>query len=118
MGAFWKDEPLVGPDWFIFCIITGLVALPIIYFSCLKKEDFWKMFGGFILLTYVLGYFIVIILFIGIGSNIIKLAGILPEEYFDLNKHADFWDKYFFITYGLWYATALFAMCKWARKAD
>ncbi len=118
MGAFWKEYPIVGPEWFVFCVLTSLVAIPIIYFSCARKDDFWKMFGGFFFLTYVVGYFVVLVVFLGIGSNIIKLLGILPAEYFDLNKHADFWDRFIFVGYGIWYLFSLMLIYKMGRKID
>lgn len=118
MGAFWKEYPIIGPEWLVFCLLTTLVAIPIIYFSYPKKEYVWKMFGGFFFLTYVIGYFIVPVLFIGIGSTIIKILGILPAGYFDLNKHSDFWNKFLFIGYGLWYLFSLALVCKWGRKIE
>ena len=95
-----------------------MVALPIIYFTCkIKRTEFnWKLFGGFIFLTYVGGFFVVMVLFIGIGSNIIKLLGILPDERFDLNKNAAFWNIYFFTCYGLWYLFSLVVICRWTMK--
>lgn len=118
MGKFWKEYPIVGPEWIVFCLITSLIAIPIIYFSCAKKEDFWKIFGGFFFLTYVIGYFVVLVLFLGIGSNLIKIFGILPEEYFDLNKHGDFWDKFLFSGYGIWYLLSLIWIYKMGKKTS
>ena len=58
------------------------------------------------------------VLFIGIGSNVIKLLGILPDEAFDLNKNAVFWNTYFLIAYGLWYLLSLIVICKWVAKGQ
>jgi len=116
MGTFWKEYPIAGPEWLIFCLLSSLVAIPIIYFSCSKKEDVWKLLGGFIFLTYVIGYFVVLVLIIGIGSNLIKIFSILPAEYFDLDKHANFWAKFFFIGYGIWYLLSLLLVCKIGKK--
>ncbi len=118
MGEFWKEYPIVGPEWLIICVLTCLVATPIIYFSCARKDDFWKMFGGFLFLNYVIGFFVVLIVFLGIGSNVIKILGILPEEYFDLNQHGDFWNKYTFLGYGIWYLFSLLLIYKMGRKID
>ena len=116
MGSFWKEYPIVGPEWLIFCLLTSLVAIPIIYFSCSKKEDFWKMFGGFFFLTYVIGYFVVLVFFFGIGSNLIKIMGLLPNDYFVLNKHGAFWDTFLFASYSLWFIFSLILIYKWCRE--
>ncbi len=115
---FWQEEPIVSSDWLIFCLLTGLVALPIIYFTCkIKKTEFsWKLFGGFIFLTYVIGFFVVLVLFVGVGSIVIKLLGVLPDESFNLDKNAIFWNTYFFIGYGLWYLFSLIIVCWEASK--
>jgi hypothetical protein len=63
--------------------------------------SFWREYPGFLFLNYVIGYFVVIGLFVAIGTNIIKICGILPKEYFNLNKHGDFWNKYLFLGYGI-----------------
>ena len=75
------------------------------------------MFGGFFFLTYVIGYFVVLFVFLGIGSNIIRLLGILPGEYFDLNKHGAFWDTFFFAGYGIWYLLSLVLIYKMGSKS-
>ena len=116
MRAFWKEYPIVGPEWLVFCALTSLVAIPIIYFSCARKDDFWKMFGGLFFFTYVLGYFVVLVVFLGIGSNIIRFVGILPGEYFDLNKHGDLWNRFLFAGYGIWYLVSLLLICKMGSK--
>jgi hypothetical protein len=115
---FWREGNSDSTNWLIFCLITGVVALPIIYSICkIKRTEFdWKLFGGFIFITYVGGFFVVMVLFIGIGSNIIKLLGILPDERFDLNKNTTFWNIYFFTCYGLWYLFSLGVICRWATK--
>ena len=118
MGPFWKEYPIVGPEWLIFTILTSLAAIPIIYFSCINKDYFWKLFGGFFFLTYVIGYFVVVFLLFGIGSNFIKLFGLLPEEHFNLNEYGDFWDKLFFAGYGLWYLICLVLIYKMGRKIN
>lgn len=117
---FWQEEPIVSSDWLVLCLLTGLVALPIIYFTCkIKRTEFnWKLFGGFIFLTYVGGFFVVMILFIGIGSNIIKLLDILPDDKFNLDENTVFWNTYFFIGYGLWYLFSLIIVCRWAVKGQ
>ncbi len=117
---FWRYTPTVSPYWLILCLLTGLVALPIIYFTCkIKKTQFdWKLFGGFIFLTYVGGFFVVGVLFMGIGSNVIMLLGIFPDEAFDLDKNAVFWNTYFFVVYGLWYLFSLIIVCKEAAKGQ
>ena len=76
------------------------------------------MFGGFFFLTYVIGYFVVLVVIVGTGSNIIRLLGILPEEYFDLNKHGDFWDRFLFAGYGIWYLVSLVLIYKMGSKID
>lgn len=116
MGAFWKEYPIAGPEWLVLCVLTSLAAIPIIYFSCARKNDFWKMFGGFLFLTYVIGYFVVHFMFLGIGSNIMRLLGILSGEYFDLDKHGTFWDTFFFAGYGIWYLLSLVLICKMGGK--
>jgi len=118
MGSFWKEYPIVGSEWLVVCLISSLIALPVIYFSCSKKENTWKLFGAFLFLTYVIGYFVVLIFFIGVGSNIIKIIGIFPVEYFDLNEYGNFWDKFFLVGYGLWYLFSLVLVCRWGRKKD
>ncbi len=37
-SQWWKEGPVVGPEWFIFCLLTSLVAIPIIYFSYSQKK--------------------------------------------------------------------------------
>lgn len=117
MNAFWNYDSTVSPEWFFFCLGASLLALPVLRFFCADKKFFLKLFGGFLFLLYFGGYFIVLILFVGIGSNLIKLSGILPESYFDLNKHAAFWDLYIFIGFSVWYITSLIIACKIGRES-
>ncbi len=76
----------------------------------------WYAFGGFLFLTYVIGYFVVGVLLLGIGSNFMKIFNIIPKEYFNLNEHGDFWNKYYLVGYGLWYLFSLIVVCKWGKS--
>ena len=115
MGQFWNEYPIVGFEWFLLVILSSIVSMPIIYIFIKEKNDFWKYYGGFIFLIYGLGYFIILVLFIGIGSNILKLFSIVPDEYFNFDKHTDFWDKYFYISYTIWYLISLIFICFWGQ---
>lgn len=79
MGPFWKEYPIVGPEWLFVCVLSSLLAIPIFYLFGVREANIWKVFGGFLFLNYVIGYFIVLVVFFGIGSNIIKLFDILPK---------------------------------------
>ncbi|MBD3337768.1 MAG: hypothetical protein GF353_01580 [Candidatus Lokiarchaeota archaeon] len=118
MSPFWKDSPVVGSEWLIFCLATSALAIPIIYFSCVHKDEFWKLFGGFVFLNYVIGYFVVIVIFLGIGSNLLQITNILSKEYFNLDRYGSFWDKYLLCGYVIWYLLSLVFTIKMGRQGD
>lgn len=118
MNAFWHEAPPASPEWFLICLVTSVLALPIIRFYCVNKQYFWKLYLGFFFLIFVGGFFFVLIIFLGIGSNIIKIFGVLPKEYFNLNQHASFWNIYLFSGFTLWYLLSLIYICKLGRDKE
>jgi hypothetical protein len=118
VNTFLHESPSVGPFWLVLCLIAGILALPIIRFFCRNKQNFWNLFMGFLFLLYVGGFFFVILVFLAIGSNVISILGILPKEYFSLDKHPLFWNAYFASGFCLWYLVCLVMTCKWARQKE
>jgi len=90
MNRFWYKELPVGTEWFFICLAASILAIPIIRVFCVNKEDFRKLYGGLLFLLYVGGFFVVLVLLFRIGGNVIKILGLLPEEYNDVDRHMPF----------------------------
>jgi hypothetical protein len=103
---FVRPVNIATPEWFLFCTLSSLVAIPIIRkFS--RKGTYLAGIMSFFYMLFAGGAFFAMIVCAGIVPFILSAIGLFLKIDFKSFFNGSFWMVYFLCCYIVWYLFSL-----------